>query len=211
MLTIVDYGTGNLRSIANMLGRLGHSSVISSSVEDALSATHLILPGVGHFDYGMSSLRESGLLEALNHKVLVENVPLLGICLGAQLLTRRSDEGIEKGLGWIDGETVRFDKARLKSNCRIPHMGWSETELKADEPLFRKMVDNPRFYYVHSFHMRCDNSENEICHAEYGYKFVAGVRSNNIFGVQFHPEKSHRFGMQILDNFASLSRNGVWA
>lgn len=205
MIVIVDYGTGNLRSIKNMFARIGVASQISGDPSIVAGASKLILPGVGHFDFGMTSLRSSSLFEILNDKALNQRTPLLGICLGAQLLTQRSDEGNEPGLGWIEAETIRFDRNRLDANCRIPHMGWTATEFTAEQSLFHGLESPSRFYYVHSFHLSCKNSHNEMCHAVYGYRFTAGIRRDNIMGVQFHPEKSHRFGMQVLRNFAEMS------
>lgn len=204
MITIIDYQTGNLRSISNMLRIIGVSSVISGDASVIEKADKIILPGVGHFDYGMNKLKELKLIELLTDLATVRKIPCLGICLGAQLLTRRSDEGVENGLGWIDAETVAFDRSKLDSRLRIPHMGWSDTEYRSDEPLFAGYSDPPRFYYVHSFHLVCDRPENEICHAIHGYRFCSGIRNENISGVQFHPEKSHRFGKVILQNFADL-------
>jgi imidazole glycerol-phosphate synthase subunit HisH len=204
MITIVDYGTGNLRSIANMLSRIGAESKISGVHDDLLRASKIILPGVGHFDFGMQALRKSGLETILNQRALEDQIPVLGICLGAQLLTRRSDEGNEPGLGWIKAETVSFDRQRIGEGRPIPHMGWTETAPKSAGGLFDGFTSDPRFYYVHSFHLRCDNQENELCYATYGYRFVAGIQHKNIVGVQFHPEKSHRFGMQLLRNFVAI-------
>ena len=202
MITIIDYGTGNIRAIENMLRVLGHESRISGVPEEIASASKIILPGVGHFDYGMRQLRSSGLIDVLDEAATSRQVPVLGICLGAQLLTRRSDEGTEPGLGWVSAETRRFDRSRLADSLRIPHMGWADTGYQAGHPLFDGFNETPRFYYVHSYHMVCDDPVNELCHAVHGYRFVSGIAKDNILGVQFHPEKSHRFGKRILDNFA---------
>lgn len=187
-----------------MFARIGAPSKISNDPEVICRASKLILPGVGHFDFGMTSLRSSGLCDVLNETVLKLKTPILGICLGAQLLTSRSDEGQEPGLGWIESETIRFDRDRLPEHYRIPHMGWSETEFAPSEPLFQGLPSPSRFYYVHSFHLSCKRLQDEMCHANYGYRFVSGIRHENVMGVQFHPEKSHRFGMQLLRNFASM-------
>ncbi|MBM3965252.1 MAG: imidazole glycerol phosphate synthase subunit HisH [Planctomycetes bacterium] len=210
MITIIDYGTGNLRSIENMLRVLGYPSVISCDPHVVRRAERIILPGVGHFDYGMRQLRERGLIDALNDVVLTRSAPILGICLGAQLLTRGSEEGNEPGLCWIAAETRRFDRSRLPESLRIPHMGWADTEYDASHPLFYGFKSIPRFYYVHSYHMVCDEPGLELSHANYGYRFVSGVARDNIAGVQFHPEKSHRFGKVVLANFAdwNLGKSG---
>ena len=202
MICIVDYGVGNLRSVQNMLRVLGHDSKIVSTPDEVSEATKIILPGVGHFDFGMKSLAERNLINVLNEKVLEHRTPVLGICLGAQLLTRRSDEGEVSGLGWINAETTKFDSSRLDSSLRIPHMGWADTEYRRSNRLFEGAGNNPRYYFVHSFHIVCEDEADELCHATHGYRFVAGVARENIRGVQFHPEKSHRFGKRILANFA---------
>ncbi len=204
MIAIIDYGTGNIRSIQSMLSRIGAKSILTSNIEEIEAAHQLILPGVGHFDFGMSQLRSSGLEQVLNRQVLERRVPVLGICLGAQLLTRRSDEGTSTGLGWIAADTIRFDKSNLGTQLKIPHMGWSDTEFRPDCVLGYGFQQSPRFYYVHSYHLKCDDPNSEICHAVYGYSFAAGIARDNIMGVQFHPEKSHRFGMQVLKNFVDL-------
>lgn len=202
MLTIVDYDTGNLRSVQNMLQSLGVAARISRRRDDIASATGLILPGVGHFDFGMQSLRRLDLIGALDEQVLEKKIPVLGICLGAQLLTRGSEEGNERGLGWIAADTRRFDKTRMGSDLRIPHMGWADTEFRATSLLFAGVKPTPRYYYVHTYHLVADNLADELCHAVHGYRFVAGVERGEIAGVQFHPEKSHRFGKLVLANFA---------
>lgn len=204
MIVIVDYGTGNLRSVQNMLKSLGIAARISSARADILAASALILPGVGHFDFGMRRLKELDLRGALDEQVLERKVPLLGICLGAQLLTRGSEEGSEAGLGWIAADTRRFDAARLGPSLRVPHMGWADTEFRTSSGLFAGAAPAPRYYYVHSYHIVSDDEADELCHAVHGYRFVAGVERGNIAGVQFHPEKSHRFGKQLLANFARI-------
>ncbi len=187
-----------------MLRTLGVNSRVASDPLMLREATGLILPGVGHFDYGMTSLRRSGMVRVLEQMVFEHKTPFLGICLGAQLLTRRSDEGSEPGLGWIEGETVGFDREKLTDHLRVPHMGWSDTYCEIGHPLFSGFQETPRFYYVHSFHLSCDRKEDELCYSKHGYRFVSGVHRDNILGVQFHPEKSHRFGKVILRNFANL-------
>lgn len=198
-ITIVDYGAGNPRSIANMLRQLGHFAAITSDPRALADASHLILPGVGKFDYAMARLNETGLGEALDARVRA-GVPLLGICLGAQLLTRRSDEGELAGFGWIAGETVAFDRSRLAADLKVPHIGWSDTTFR---PGARLEAAGARFYYVHSFHMVCDRPQDVLCVANHGYEFVSGIERDNVVGVQFHPEKSHRFGLALIGGFVS--------
>lgn len=203
MITIIDYGLGNLRSIQNMLQRAGFQSVISRDPDVLQAASKLILPGVGHFRYAMELLNNLGLVEVLNERVLEARVPVLGICLGAQLLGRGSEEGNAKGLNWVPMDTVAFDRTQLRQGEKVPHMGWAETS-HADCVLFGEMGNTARYYYVHSYHFRCDAPEMVICTAEHGYRFASGVAHRNIMGVQFHPEKSHKFGMQLLKNFALM-------
>lgn len=203
MIAIIDYGVGNLRSIRNMLRRGGVDSVISGDPQDLRRAEKLILPGVGHFRYGMDRLRERGLVDVLNELVLDGRKPVLGICLGAQLLGRRSQEGDCEGLGWLPMNTVAFDRTRLSKDERIPHMGWAETT-HTDHELFQGQTE-ARFYYVHSFHMQCDDPDLVISTARHGYEFTTGVAGGNVMGVQFHPEKSHMFGLQVLKNFAAMN------
>jgi glutamine amidotransferase len=202
MVVIIDYEVGNLTSIKKMLKKVGcPDALISGRVEDILKASKLILPGVGHFDYGMKQLKSSGLMDALEQRVLEDKVPILGICLGAQLLTNGSEEGQEKGLGWIDAQTVRFDANKLPDNLKIPNMGWTEVSYKKEVPLFKDMSKDSRFYFVHTYHIVCNHPEDIAVTATYGYEFTAGVIKDNIIGMQFHPEKSHKYGMQFLGNF----------
>lgn len=204
MLAIVDYDTGNLRSIENMLKTLGVTTKITRKRTDLETAAGLILPGVGHFDFGMQSLKRLDLIGLLNDLALADKRPVLGICLGLQLMTRGSEEGNVPGLGWIAADTRVFDRSRLGLGLRVPHMGWADTEFRSDSHLFAGIVAVPRFYYVHSFHVVTDRAEDELCHAVHGYRFTAGIERGNIAGVQFHPEKSHRFGKAILANFAHI-------
>ncbi|MCB0802937.1 MAG: imidazole glycerol phosphate synthase subunit HisH [Flavobacteriales bacterium] len=204
MITIIDYGAGNIKSIRNMLKKIGQQSVISNHPEEIARAEKLILPGVGHFDYGMRSLRASGLIEVLNTTVLQNKTPLLGICLGAQLLGNSSEEGEEPGLGWIDMEVVKFDINQMDDRLKIPHMGWSEIEIKQKSNLLINLEKEARFYFVHSFHMKTVNEKDILTSTYYGYEFTSAVKKDNIFGVQFHPEKSHKYGMQLLANFSKI-------
>lgn len=203
MITIVDYDAGNIKSIVNMLRALGVASRISGEPGEIATAERLILPGVGHFDHGMGELCKRGLVAALERRVREDGIPILGICLGAQLLTRSSEEGTQPGLGWINGRTVRFDRARMDTSLRVPHMGWADTRALRANPLLDGAADGARFYFVHSYHIICDDPGQAILGARYGYDFTCGVQRANILGVQFHPEKSHRFGMQVLRNFAA--------
>jgi glutamine amidotransferase len=193
---------GNLTSIRKMLSKVGFKdSKITSDIREISSATRMILPGVGHYDYGMAQLHSSGLTEVLRQRVLEAKVPILGICLGAQLMTGRSDEGKSPGLGWIEGETVTFDASKMDSQLRVPHMGWADSKPTKSSKLFEGLESDARFYFVHSFHMKLRNDADQVVEAKHGYPFCAGFEAGNILGVQFHPEKSHRFGMRLLKNF----------
>ena len=202
MITIINYNTGNLGSIKNMLNYLGITSQISNDKEVIAKAEKLILPGVGHFDYGMQQLHASGLIPILNKKVLIDKTPILGICLGVQLFTESSEEGIEQGLGWIKGKTIAFDKTKLATTQKIPNMGWTDVANYNSSKLFENMHADPRFYFVHSFHLELEKKSDCLVTANYGYNFAAGIEHENIVGVQFHPEKSHKYGMKLLENFA---------
>lgn len=201
MLTIIDYGVGNLASIKNILKKIGVESIISSEEETIAAADKIILPGVGAFDTCVQKLQESGLLPTLNRKVLEEKIPILGVCAGMQLLTECSEEGVQPGLGWIKGRTVKFKLEQDSAGLKIPHMGWTDVKLNKPSKLFQDMYEDPRFYFVHSYHAQLTHSEDALVLATHGYSFVAGIEHENILGVQFHPEKSHKFGMKLLDNF----------
>lgn len=187
-----------------MLQRIGFSEVvISGKTEDIAAADKLILPGVGHFDYGMAHLRNASFFELLNNKVLVDKIPILGICLGAQLLLSGSEEGITPGLSWIEGFSTKFNAEKLPTHLKIPHVGWNEVNPLKNSALLRDLPEDPRYYFVHSFHMTCTNAEHHLLSANYGYPFIAGVEKDNILGVQFHPEKSHKYGLALLKNFVT--------
>ena len=204
MITIVNYGLGNLASIQNMCRKLGIDSVITDHPETIESADRLILPGVGHFRAGMDNLHRSGLKSLLDRLVLEEQKPVLGICLGAQLMTRHSEEGNVDGLGWVDADTIAFDTARL-GGLKIPHMGWTDIVIKdAEDPVWARIPEEPRFYFVHSYHFRFQAEAEISATCNYGYEFACAFRKGNIYGMQFHPEKSHKYGMRILENFARI-------
>ena len=200
MITIIDYNVGNLGSIRNMLKKLGVDSEVSSDPQRIAAADQLILPGVGAFDTGMDSLHRSGLVPLLNERVLQARVPTLGICLGMQLMARRSAEGERDGLGWIDAEAVRFEPA--DTSLKVPHMGWNRVYPQRPSPLLDGLPAEPRFYFVHSFHVRCNNPNDVLLTSHYGIDFHSAFEHGNVWGVQFHPEKSHKFGMRLLQNFA---------
>jgi glutamine amidotransferase len=202
VITIVDYQMGNPGSIQNMLMRIGAESVLTSDPAAIASAERLILPGVGAFDTAMTNLRALGLVAALNAAVLERRVPILGICLGMQLFGRGSDEGRLPGLGWIAARTVRFQFPEGQTPLRIPHMGWNQIRVWRTDPLLDNLPDNSRFYFVHSYHVRCDDETSVLATTDYGITFHSAVARDHIVGTQFHPEKSHKFGMRVLRNFA---------
>ena len=203
MITIIDYGVGNLGSIRNMLKKVGVASQITNEIEVIAKADKLILPGVGSFDYGMSKLNELNLVDILWKKAMIDKIPVLGICLGVQLMTRGSKEGVLPGLGWFDAETIPFDFSNLSEKLIVPHMGWNRISQNNDTPLMIDMYENPKFYFVHSFHLKADRPEDVMLYSTYGYEFASALEKDNILGVQFHPEKSHKYGMCLLSNFAS--------
>jgi imidazole glycerol-phosphate synthase subunit HisH len=203
MLAIINYGLGNLTSILNMCRRIGVEAEITGDARVIEGASRLILPGVGHFRKGMENLHQSGLKRLLDRLVLEEKRPILGVCLGAQLMTRHSEEGDTDGLGWVDADTIRFrdtDTVGLK----VPHMGWREIKITAENPLWADLPEEPRFYFVHSYHFEFREVSEVTATARHGHEFVCAFRKGNIFGTQFHPEKSHKFGMKVLENFAGL-------
>jgi glutamine amidotransferase len=202
MTTIINYNLGNPKSIKNMLGYLSIDAQISSDPIEIAHAERLILPGVGHFQHGMEQLEQLGLIEVLNKAVQVDKKPILGICLGMQLLTKHSEEGNIDGLGFIHAQTLKF---KLEDpQLKIPHMGWNTVEFKKESKLRNEIRPNPRYYFVHSYFVECNKQEDVLCSTDYGKEFVAGFEHENIFGLQFHPEKSHKFGMELLANFCKI-------
>lgn len=200
-ITIVDYGMGNLGSIRNMLRRVGVKSTITGDPGEIERADKILLPGVGSFDAAVRQIEERGLKEVLDRKALVDRVPTMGICLGMQLITRGSEEGTRPGLGWINADVRRFP---ARQGLRVPHMGWNVVRATRPSALTAGLSDEPRFYFVHSYYVKADDPADAVLTAEYGVTFDAALEEGNIYGAQFHPEKSHRFGMQLLANFASI-------
>ena len=200
MLTIVDYGVGNLHSVKNMLKKAGVNSIISNKPDEIANASKLILPGMGAFDNCMEKLDESGLRQIVEQKAMKEKIPVLGICVGLQMFMESSEEGRLPGLGWIKGRTIRFNPEKMQDRQKIPNMGWNEITPKKESRLLQNLED-ARFYFAHSFHVQPEEIKDELMTAHYGYEFTVGIEKDNLVGVQFHPEKSHRFGMQLLKNF----------
>jgi len=209
MIVIVDYGMGNLHSVWKALKRIGFESKVSSNPADVLNAEKIILPGVGHFKSGMEHLRNLNLIDSLTQKVIVEKTPILGICLGMQLFTKHSEEGNAAGLGWFDANTVRFSFDNAHHSLRVPHMGWNNIKSAANNELFGNVSNDSVFYFVHSYHVVCNHPADVLATTSYGMNFVSAIRKNSIYGVQFHPEKSHEDGMGILKNFAERCNKEV--
>lgn len=204
MVVIVDYGLGNLASIANMGRRAGWELVVSGDPAVIAAADKIVLPGVGAFDQGMSNLTERGLVPVLQQRVLEQRVPILGLCLGVQLFGQGSEEGTRPGLGWVAAGSRRFH-IPPGSPLKVPHMGWNFIEVAKPTALLDHLPPEPRFYFVHSYHMVCDDPADVMCWTTYGYRFASGIQRQNIWGTQFHPEKSHAFGLALMKNFLAVS------
>jgi glutamine amidotransferase len=203
MIIIVDYGMGNLGSVLNMFKKVGADAKISSDLDEISRAEKILLPGVGAFDTAMQRIHNAGMKDLLNQKALVEKVPILGICLGMQLLTHSSEEGILSGLGWIDGAAYNF-KGAIDETLRIPHMGWNVANIEQQNELTKGYDGEIRFYFVHSYYVKVKNSNHSLMQTNYGLPFDSAIVKDNIFGAQFHPEKSHKFGMQFFKNFSKI-------
>jgi len=205
MITIIDYGMGNLGSVANMIKKVGGKSIITSNKDDIKNAKKILLPGVGAFDSAVRNLKKLHLWDLIKEKVLVEKVPIMGICLGMQLLTKGSEEGELDGFGFIDAYAKRFEFE--KEDLKIPHMGWNVVNLQKKSKLFEGMEHQEnRFYFVHSFAVECKENKDILTTTHYGYDFVSSFEKENIIGCQFHPEKSHKFGMKLFKNFVEKYR-----
>ncbi len=201
-VTIINYGLGNPASIRNMIKKAGSNAEITDDISLIGKAEKLILPGVGHFGKGMELLREKNLLEVLNRKVMQEKVPILGICLGMQLMTNRSEEADVKGLSWIDADTIKFTPRA--ENYKVPNMGWLDVKPRISHRLFEELEDQARFYFVHSYYVVTKHPENVLATAVFEDEYASAIIKDNIMGVQFHPEKSHRFGLQMMKNFIEI-------
>jgi glutamine amidotransferase len=204
MIKIINYGSGNIRAIGNIYDRLKISYDIIDHVKDLKDASKIILPGVGAFDECMDKLNQSGFVKPLEEKVLKNKTPVLGICVGMQILANGSDEGKLKGLGWIPGQVKLIDKSLLNHKPKLPHLGWNSISIKKETDLLSGVIELEGFYFIHSYYFECENEENILTTTFYGKPFTSAVNSENIFGVQFHPEKSHTNGINLLKNFAEL-------
>jgi glutamine amidotransferase len=203
MIAIIDYGMGNLGSVFNMFKKIGAKAAIMSDPDQIRKADKVLLPGVGAFDSAIQRISDLGLKEVLVEKAMVEKVPVLGICLGMQLLTDCSEEGKLPGFGWIKGKTIAF-KNHIDPSFKIPHMGWNSIQIRKENELTKGFEDPIQFYFVHSFFVKAENENDSFMKAEYGLSFDAAIAKNNIYGAQFHPEKSHKFGKRLLENFSRI-------
>ena len=203
MITIINYGMGNLGSVQNMLKRIGVESKITSDVSEIERAEKILLPGVGAFDAAVAKIDELNLRSVLVHKATVDKIPFLGICLGMQLLTRSSEEGQLQGLNLIPATTIKF-KFEESQHLKVPHMGWNLVRKNTDSVLTQNFINDYRFYFVHSYKVICDDTKNSILRTDYGGEFDSAIQNENVYGAQFHPEKSHKYGMHLLTNFSKI-------
>lgn len=204
MITIVDYGLGNIKAFVNVYERLNIPIKIAKTKYDLNDASKIIIPGVGAFDYAIEQLNKSGMRDELENKVIRDKVPVIGICVGMQILAKSSEEGKLPGLGWVDGKVLKFDINNIPYKTRLPHMGWNNINPIAESTLLKGFNNESRFYFLHSYYFVCNNQQDIISTTQYGIDFSSAINHNNIFGIQFHPEKSHSNGVSLLNNFAKL-------
>lgn len=204
MITIIDYGVGNINAFVNVYKRVNVPTKIARTAADLDGAQKLILPGVGHFDYAMSELIKSGMREKLDELVMVKKVPVIGICVGMQMMGHSSDEGHLEGLKWIDACIKKFDETKIQQVTRLPHMGWNDVHPVISHPLFEGLEKDALFYFLHSYYFECNDVNDILATSEYGGSFTCAAHHNNVYGIQFHPEKSHHYGESLLHNFAKL-------
>jgi len=204
MITIIDYGLGNIRAFHNVYERLSIPVKVARVLEEVEEASKIILPGVGSFDYAMRQLNSSGMREVLERRVIDDKIPVMGICVGMQMLADSSEEGTEPGLGWIKGNVCKFDANLIPFKSRLPHMGWNTIVPKENVNLFNGIENHGRFYFLHSYYFECDEKSQVISTTDYGITYASAVNKENVYGIQFHPEKSHNNGIRLLNNFAKL-------
>jgi len=204
MIAIINYGVGNIKAFTNIYKQLGLDVKIVSKASDLNGATKLILPGVGHFDYAMQRFTDSGMRDAAHEMVVSGKIPVIGICVGMQMLANSSEEGKLPGLGWMDATVRKFDASKLHQKTRLPHMGWNDVKVEKKNKLLVGLEKDARFYFLHSYYFECNKLVDSIASANYGIDFSCIVNHDNIYGVQCHPEKSHHFGIQLLKNFATI-------
>jgi glutamine amidotransferase len=204
MITIIDYGVGNINAFVNVYKRVNVPVKIAKTKEDLIGTEKLILPGVGHFDHAMTRLNNSGMRDTLDELVLDQKIPVIGICVGMQMMANNSDEGNMEGLKWIDATVKKFDETKINQVTRLPHMGWNDVKPVKDLELFKGLEDNSIFYFLHTYYFQCNNKEDIMAVTEYGGEFASAAHHENKYGIQFHPEKSHQYGEILLHNFAKL-------
>ncbi|WP_080780300.1 imidazole glycerol phosphate synthase subunit HisH [Chryseobacterium phocaeense] len=204
MITIIDYGVGNINAFVNVYKRVDVAVKIAKTKEDLEGAEKLILPGVGHFDHAMTELNNSGMRDKLDDLVLNHKIPVIGICVGMQMMANNSDEGKIEGLKWIDATVKKFDETKINQVTRLPHMGWNDVKPVKDIELFKGLEDNAIFYFLHTYYFQCNNTEDIMAVTDYGGEFSSAAHHENKYGIQFHPEKSHHYGEILLHNFAKL-------
>jgi len=205
MIYIIDYGLGNLGAFHNIYNRLNIETKFAKNSNDLVDVDKIILPGVGSFDHAMNLLNASGMLDKLNKLVLVDKIPVIGICVGMQMLGKSSDEGKLDGLGWIDGVVKKFDISAIEHHTKLPHMGWNNINILQNDPLFNDLDHNSLFYFLHSYYFECYDKNDILAKSQYGNDFSCVINRENIYGVQFHPEKSHQYGITLLNNFANIN------
>ena len=205
MIHVIDYGLGNIRAILTLYRRLGIDAIAVNDPGELIDATNIILPGVGAFDHALHLLNKSGMRPMLEQLVLGDKVPVLGICVGMQMFANSSDEGSMEGLGWIPGKVRKFIWNKGMNQLPLPHMGWNNVFTNNQDPLFFGLESMAKFYFLHSYYYECNSQHNAIASTPYGFNFSSAIASDNIYGVQFHPEKSHSFGVRLLKNFAEIS------
>lgn len=204
MITIIDYGIGNIFAFQNVYKRLNIPTKIAKTAKDLNEVGKLVLPGVGAFDYAMMRLNDSGMRERLDQLVIEEKKPVIGICVGMQMMANGSDEGKLEGLKWVDARVKKFDESTIKHITKLPHMGWNDVVPEKEHPLFAGLEENALFYFLHSYYFHCANESDSIATSDYGINFTSSINRNNIYGIQFHPEKSHHYGEILLHNFAKI-------
>lgn len=204
MITIIDYGVGNINAFVNVYKRINVDVKIAKSVADLEDAQKLILPGVGHFDYAMSELINSGMREKLDELVIVKKVPIIGICVGMQMMGKSSDEGSLDGLKWIDATIKKFDETKIQQLTKLPHMGWNDVQPISSNSLFKGLEKDALFYFLHSYYFECNDKADILATSDYGEQFTCAAYHENVYGIQFHPEKSHHYGETLLQNFAKM-------
>ena len=204
MITIIDYGVGNINAFVNVYKRLDVPVKIAKTAADLEGAEKLILPGVGHFDYAMTKLNNSGMRGKLDHLVIDRKIPVIGICVGMQMMANYSDEGEVEGLKWIDASVKKFDETKIHQVTRLPHMGWNDVKPVSNMPLFKGLENDAIFYFLHTYYFECNNPNDLMGVSDYGIEFASAAHHENKYGIQFHPEKSHHYGEILLHNFAKL-------